>query len=159
MLRMLRCVSWMLQKDGSCLQIKSVSLWPVTEELRWLILRLISEQWLLIAIKLLLRCGYFPSSFDLLVWDYLCLVGLWVWLTSSGWNVPSSTFHWAGFVDRYCLNLVLSLNNVFLSPSIGTESFAGYSSLSWHLWSVGVCRTSVQALLTFIVSIRNQVLS
>ena len=32
------------------------------------------------------------------------------------------------------------------------ESFAGYSSLSWHLCSLSVCITSVQALLAFIVS-------
>ena len=32
------------------------------------------------------------------------------------------------------------------------ESFAGYSSLGWHLCSLRVCITSVQDLLTFIVS-------
>jgi hypothetical protein len=33
------------------------------------------------------------------------------------------------------------------------ESFAGYSSLGWHLYSLRVCMTSDQALLAFIVSI------
>ena len=32
------------------------------------------------------------------------------------------------------------------------ESFAGYSSLGWHLCSLRVCITSVQDLLAFIVS-------
>jgi hypothetical protein len=32
------------------------------------------------------------------------------------------------------------------------ESFAGYSSLGWHLYSLGVCMTSAQDLLAFIVS-------
>jgi hypothetical protein len=33
------------------------------------------------------------------------------------------------------------------------ESFAGYGTLSWHLCSLRVCRTSDQALLVFIVSV------
>ena len=32
------------------------------------------------------------------------------------------------------------------------ERLAGYSSLGWHLCSLSVCITSVQALLAFIVS-------
>jgi hypothetical protein len=32
------------------------------------------------------------------------------------------------------------------------ESFAGYSSLGWHLCSLRVCMTSLQDLLAFIVS-------
>jgi hypothetical protein len=35
-----------------------------------------------------------------------------------------------------------------------TESFVGYSSLSWYLWSLGFGRTSIQALLTFMVSVK-----
>ena len=58
----------------------------------------------------------------------------------------------AGLVDRYCLNLVLSWNILF-SPSMLIESFAGYSSLGWHLCSLRVCMTSVQAFLAFIVSV------
>lgn len=33
------------------------------------------------------------------------------------------------------------------------ESFAGYNSLGWHLWSHRVCNTSIQAPLAFRVSI------
>jgi hypothetical protein len=32
------------------------------------------------------------------------------------------------------------------------ESFAGYSSLGWHLCSLRVCMTSAQDLLAFVVS-------
>ena len=39
-----------------------------------------------------------------------------------------------------------------VSPSVVIESFAGYSSLVWHLCSLRVCITSVQDLLAFIVS-------
>lgn len=34
------------------------------------------------------------------------------------------------------------------------KSFAGYSSLCWHLQSLGACKTSVQSLLAFRVSIK-----
>jgi hypothetical protein len=37
-------------------------------------------------------------------------------------------------------------------PSMVIESFAGYSSLGWHLYSLRVCITSAQDLLAFIVS-------
>ena len=47
----------------------------------------------------------------------------------------------------YCINLVLSWN-----ISMVIESFAGYSSLGWHLCSLRVCMTSAQDLLAFIVS-------
>jgi hypothetical protein len=57
----------------------------------------------------------------------------------------------AGFVERYCVNLVLS-QDILFPPSMIIESFAGYSSLDWHLCSLRVCITSVQDLLTFIVS-------
>ena len=49
------------------------------------------------------------------------------------------------------MNLVLSWNTL-VSPSMIVEGFAGYSSLGWHLCSLGVCITSVQDLLAFIVS-------
>ena len=49
------------------------------------------------------------------------------------------------------MNLVLSWNTL-VSPSMVIESFAGHSSLGWHLCSRSVCITSVQALLAFIVS-------
>jgi hypothetical protein len=35
-------------------------------------------------------------------------------------------------VERCCVNLVLSWNTL-VSPSMVIESFAGYSSLGWHL--------------------------
>ena len=40
----------------------------------------------------------------------------------------------------------------YFGPSMEIESFAGYGSLGWHLCSLSVCITSVQALLAFIVS-------
>ncbi|KAL6082203.1 hypothetical protein STEG23_003521, partial [Scotinomys teguina] len=40
----------------------------------------------------------------------------------SGWNVTSSDFYKAGFVNRYFLNLVLS-SNVLFTPSMVIESF------------------------------------
>ena len=49
------------------------------------------------------------------------------------------------------MNLVLSWNTL-VSPSMVIESFVGYSSLSWHLYSLRVCITSVQDLLAFTVS-------
>ena len=54
-------------------------------------------------------------------------------------------------MERYCVNLVLSCN-ILVSPSMVIESLTGYSSLGWHLYSLSVCITSVQALLSFIVS-------
>ena len=53
-------------------------------------------------------------------------------------------------MERYCVNLVLSWNTL-VSPSMVIESFAGYSSLGWHLCILRVCITSVQDLLAFIV--------
>ncbi|KAL6084470.1 hypothetical protein STEG23_031147 [Scotinomys teguina] len=35
------------------------------------------------------------------------------------WNLPSSAFCKAGFVDRYCLNLVLSWNVLFTPSMVG----------------------------------------
>ena len=49
------------------------------------------------------------------------------------------------------MNFVLSWNTL-VSPSMVIESFAGYSSLGCHLYSLNVCITSVQALLAFILS-------
>jgi hypothetical protein len=59
-------------------------------------------------------------------------------------------YPWAGFVERYCVNLVLSWN-ILVSPSMVIESFAGYNSLGWHLCSFRLCMTSSQDLLAFIV--------
>ena len=54
-------------------------------------------------------------------------------------------------MEIYCVNLVLS-RNILFSLSIVIESFAGYSSIGWHLRSLRVCVTSTQDLLAFIVS-------
>jgi hypothetical protein len=54
-------------------------------------------------------------------------------------------------MERYCINLVLSWN-VLVSLSMVIESFARYSNLGRHLCSLKVYRTSVQDLLTFIIS-------
>ena len=57
----------------------------------------------------------------------------------------------AGFIERYCVNSDLSWDTL-ISPSMVIETFAGYSSLGWHLCSLRVCITSVQDLLAFIFS-------
>jgi hypothetical protein len=54
-------------------------------------------------------------------------------------------------MERYCVSLVLSWDTL-VSPSMVIESFAGYSSVGWHLCSLRVCITFVQDLLAFIVS-------
>jgi hypothetical protein len=54
-------------------------------------------------------------------------------------------------VERYCVDLVLPWNILF-SLSMVIESFAGYSSLGWHLCLLRVCMTSAQDLLAFIAS-------
>ena len=53
---------------------------------------------------------------------------------------------------RFCINLVLSWS-ILVSPFMVIESFAGYSSLGWHLCFLGVCMTSAKNLLAFIVSV------
>ena len=60
---------------------------------------------------------------------FVCVVSI------LGLCFPSSTFCRAGFLDTYCLKLVLSWNILF-SPSMVTESFAGYSSLALNPWSL-----------------------
>ena len=55
------------------------------------------------------------------------------------------------FVERYCINLFFS-RNILVSPFMVIESFAGYSSLGWHLCSLRVCMMFAQDLLDFIVS-------
>ena len=54
-------------------------------------------------------------------------------------------------MERYYVNLDLSWNTL-VSPSMVIESFSGYSRLGGHLCSLRVCITSVQDLLTFLVS-------
>ena len=52
----------------------------------------------------------------------------------------------------YCLKLFVS-RNILFSPLMGNESMAGYSSLGLHPWSLSFCSTSIQDLLSFMVSI------
>ena len=56
-------------------------------------------------------------------------------------------------MERYCVNLVFIMEYFGFSIYGNViESFAGYSSLGCHLCSLTVCITSVQDLLSFIVS-------
>ena len=64
-------------------------------------------------------------------------------------SIPN-TFFRTVFLDRHCLNLVLSWDILF-SPSMVTESFSQCSVLGWHLWFLRDCKTSAQALLAFRV--------
>jgi hypothetical protein len=50
-----------------------------------------------------------------------------------------------------CVNLVSSWGTLF-SPCMFIESFASYSSLGWHLYSLRVCITSLQFIVAFIAS-------
>ena len=93
-----------------------------------------------------------------LVWDYLlpCFVDV---VNLFRWNFPSSTFGRARFVDRCCLDLILSWSN--FSPFMVIENFAAYSRLhptiglasmvSW-VWNI-----SIPSFLAFRVSIENLV--
>ena len=54
-------------------------------------------------------------------------------------------------MERCCVNLVLSWKSL-VSPFMVIESFAGYSSLGWHLCSLRVCITSVQDIWAFKIS-------
>jgi hypothetical protein len=67
-------------------------------------------------------------------------------------NFPSNILCRAGFVERYCVTLVLSWN-ILVSASMVIESFTGYSRLGWHLCSLRVYMRSSQDLLAFIVSV------
>ena len=42
--------------------------------------------------------------------------------------------------------------NILTSPAMIIKSFAGYSSMGWHLYFLQFCMTSAQDLLAFIVS-------
>jgi hypothetical protein len=94
------------------------------------------------------------SAFDF-VMKYLIYCHFFlVQVPSLCWSFPSRILCRAGLVNRYCLNLVLSWNTL-VSSSMLIESFAGYSSLGWHMCSLRVCMTYDQALLAFIVSVEN----
>jgi len=57
------------------------------------------------------------------------LVGVFFLLSSVG----------LGFLDWYCLNLVL-LWNLLYSQSMVIENFEGCRSLSWHVWCLRDCK-------------------
>ena len=54
-------------------------------------------------------------------------------------------------MERYWVNLVLSWS-IWDFTSMVVESFARYSALGWHLFSLRVYMTTSQDLLHFIVS-------
>lgn len=126
----------MQQNVGSCVCNQSVCLSLFIGELRLLMLIDISDQWFLVPfivelLMILCLCVCF-----LLFFDVRCVYSLyWVYLISLGWNFPSSIFCRVGLLHVYCLNLVMSWTILF-SPSLLIESFAGYSSLGCHLWSL-----------------------
>ena len=67
------------------------------------------------------------------------------------WSSQSIILYRPGFVERYWAHLFLSWNTL-VSLSMAIESFAGYSSLGWHLCSLRDCMISAQDILAFIVS-------
>ena len=77
--------------------------------------------------------------------NFLCFLG-------CSWSFPSSILCMVVLVERYCSHLILSWK-IFVSPTMVNESFSGYSSLGWHMWSLRVCITSVQDHLAFIISV------
>lgn len=62
---------------------------------------------------ILLFCFTPTPILDLLVWDYFVLLLSLVWLPSPCWSFLSSAFCDGGFVDKYCLKLVLSWSVLF----------------------------------------------
>ena len=131
----LKCVSCIQQKVGSCFCIHSLSLCLFIGELSPLILRDINDPCLLIpviSLVVMIVCfpflGFADGSLSI-SYIFVCVVSI------LGLCFPSSTFCRAGFLDTYCLKLVLSWNILF-SPSMVTESFAGYSSLALNSWSL-----------------------
>jgi hypothetical protein len=67
------------------------------------------------------------------------------------WIFPFIILWRARFIERYCVNLVLSWNTL-VSLSMVIDSFAGYSKLDWHFCSLRVRIISAQDLLGLIVS-------
>ena len=97
------------------------------------------------------QCLYVSLLWVVLVEGCQMLMLLWVLLASLVCDFPSSIFCMAGFVGRYCLNLVM-LWNILFALLMVIEGFAEYSSLGLHLWSLSVCNTSAQDLLAFMIS-------
>ena len=70
---------------------------------------------------------------------------------------PTCIFCRTGFVDRYCLNFILSWNILF-SPSVLIENFPGCNCLDWHLWSIMIYMTSAQVLMALRIFIVKSVI-
>lgn len=68
----------------------------------------------------------FSLSLDLLAWDYLFLVFFPGEINCFRLKFSLCTYYGAGFVNRYCLNLVLSYNVLFSLCSV-IGSFVGCS--------------------------------
>jgi len=85
-----------------------------------------------------------PSSFGSLEGDYFLAFSR-MSFPSLCWSFPFIILCRAGFVERYCVNLV--------SSSMVIQSFVGYSSLGWPLFSLRVCMISAQDLLALVGSI------
>lgn len=151
------CGFFMMQKNGSCICIHSVSLFIFLAKLSTLIFQDINEQWLLIL-------AFFGSVCDdgivcvcfhlwiLLVWDYLSSMLSWIQLLFLGCRFFSRSLCSAALMDRNCLNLSFSWSVLFSSTKM-IKSFGVYNSLGRHQWSFNVCKLSVQKLLIFRVSI------
>jgi len=150
---MLRFVSWMQQKNGSCFHshlLVSVLLLGNWDHWCWEISNS-NDSWFLLFCYCYICwwwCFVCFPSFDLLVRDYLFSVVL-VGVTFL--RRVLHIFCRAGGVARYCVNVVISWNILFF-PSMLVESFARYSSLGWHLWLLRFCSTFFQAHLTIRVS-------
>jgi hypothetical protein len=146
----LRLVSCMQQHAGSCLYYQSVGLCLFIGGLSPLMLKILKNCdccFLLFFMLFLCFCGYLLLG---LLKDYF-LAFLRVYFPSLCCCFPSIILCRTQFVERYCVNLVLSLK-ILVSPSMIIESFAEYNSLGWPLCSLRVCMTSAQYLLAFIVS-------
>jgi hypothetical protein len=155
--------------EGSCFPIHSISL-VLIGKLRLLILKDISDQWLLIPVILLLLlflvvvvvfvcvcvCVYTLEHTLPLFWFCWYKIISCVFLGEVNFLGLEFSFYYllcrTRFVNSYYLNLTLTCH-ILLSPSMVIESLAGFSSLGWHLLSVNVCSTSVQAPLAFWISV------
>jgi len=95
-------------------------------------------------------CLCFHLLLDWLKLDYFLAFSR-VQRPSLCWSFPSIILCSTGSVEWYCVSLVLSWN-ILVSVFMLIESFAGFSSLGWHLCSLRVCMISAHDLLAFIVS-------
>lgn len=83
--------------------------------------------------SLLFCCYGVDSPAPLLIyWSRTIPLFSWMWLTSSDWSFPFSSFYRSGLGYRWCFNLVL-LWNIFHSRYVVTDSFADIIN------SAGIC--------------------